>query len=28
LADDAHTHSQYSVVTLDPWFGISVGYGF
>jgi len=28
LADDANSHSQYSVVTLDPWFGVSVGYGF
>jgi len=28
LADNANYHSQYSVVTFDPWFGLSVGYGF
>ncbi len=26
LADDANRHSQYSVVTLDPWLGLSIGY--
>ena len=28
LADSPNSHSQYSVLTLDPWAGISVGYGF
>lgn len=28
MADNANSHSQYSVVTFDPWFGLSIGYGF
>ena len=28
LADSPNSHSQYSVITLDPWAGFSVGFGF
>ena len=28
LADDANSHSQYSVVTFDPWAGLSIGLSF
>ncbi len=28
LADNPNAHSQYSVLTLDPWGGFSIGYGF
>ena len=28
LADDPNSHSQYSIIAFDPWFGLSVGYAF
>lgn len=28
LADNPNSHSQYSVLTLDPWAGFSIGYAF
>jgi len=28
LADNPNRHSQYSVLTLDPWAGFSIGYAF